>query len=130
MTPLRIRWQRLVEDGRTCTRCGSTEVEVRRATETLRAVLAPLGIEPVLEVADLDGATFAAAPLESNRIWVADRPVEDWLDGSTGSSRCCSVCGDADCRTLQLAGTTYETVPASVVVRAGLLAAAELVAEG
>jgi hypothetical protein len=126
MPSLPIRWQRLVKDGRTCIRCGNTEVEVRRATETLRAVLAPLGIEPQLEVADVDEATFAAGPLESNRIWIADRPMEDWLSGSIGSSRCCSVCGDSDCRTLEIQGTTFETIPERLIVKAGLLAAAEL----
>lgn len=124
---LPIRWQRLVRDGRTCTRCGDTEVEVRRATETLRAVLAPLGIEPQLEVADVEEAAFAVSPLESNRIWIADRPMEDWLNGSIGSSRCCSVCGDSDCRTLEIRGTVFETIPESLIVKAGLLAAAELV---
>ena len=126
MPLLPMRWQRLVRDGRTCTRCGNTEVEVRRAAETLRQVLAPLGIEPQLEVTDVEEAAFAANPLESNRIWIADRPLEDWLNGSVGSSRCCSVCGDSDCRTLQVRGTTYETIPESLIIKAGLLAAAEL----
>lgn len=127
MRSLPIRLQRLVKDGRTCTRCASTEDQVREATETLRGVLAPLGIEPQLEVADLEEAAFTASPLESNRIWVAGRPMEDWLAGSVGSSQCCSVCGDADCRTLQIQGTSYEAIPANLLVKAGLLAAAELV---
>lgn len=126
MPSLPIRWQRLVKDGVTCTRCGNTEVEVRRATETLRQVLAPLGIEPNLEVVSVDETAFAASPLESNRIWIADRPMEDWLSGSVGSSRCCSVCGDSDCRTLEIRGTTFETIPETLVVKAGLLAAAGL----
>lgn len=126
MSSLRIRWQRLVKDGRTCNRCGDTESEVRRATETLRQVLAPLGIEPQLEVADIDEAKFLAGPLESNRIWISDRPMEDWLSGSVGQSRCCSVCGDSDCRTVEIQGTVFETIPERLIVKAGLLAAAEL----
>lgn len=125
MSSLPIRWQRLVKDGATCARCGDTEVEVRRATETLRQALAPLGIEPQLEVVSVDETAFAASPLESNRIWIADRPMEDWLSGSVGSSRCCSVCGDADCRTLEIQGTTFETIPERLIVKAGLLASAE-----
>jgi hypothetical protein len=126
MPSLPIRWQRLVKDGRTCNRCGSTEVEVRRAADTLRHVLAPLGIEPQLEVVSVGEAAFAASPLESNRIWIAGRPVEDWLSGSVSSSRCCSVCGDSECRTLEVRGTTFETIPERLIVKAGLLAAAEL----
>ena len=126
MSSLRIRWQRLVKDGRTCDRCGDTESEVRRATETLRQVLAPLGIEPQLEVADVDETAFLANPLESNRIWIADRPMEDWLSGTVGQSPCCSVCGDSDCRTVEIRGTVFETIPERLIVKAGLLAAAEL----
>lgn len=126
MSSLRIRWQRLVKDGRTCERCGDTESEVRRATETLRQVLAPLGIEPQLEVADVDETAFLANPLESNRIWIADRPMEDWLSGTVGQSPCCSVCGDSDCRTVEIRGTVFETIPERLIVKAGLLAAAEL----
>ena len=125
MWSLNIRWQRLVKDGRTCTRCGDTETEVRRATETLRQVLAPLGIEPRLEVADVDEATFDVSPLESNRIWIAGRPMEDWLRGTVGQSRCCSVCGDSDCRTVEVQGTVFESIPERLIVKAGLLAAAE-----
>ena len=126
MSSLPIRWQRLVKDGRTCTRCGDTESEVRRATETLRQVLAPLGIEPQLEVANVDETAFLASPLESNRIWIADRPMEDWLSGTVGQSPCCSVCGDSDCRTVEIRGTVFETIPERLIVKAGLLAAAEL----
>jgi len=126
MSTLLIRWQRLVKDGRTCNRCGDTESEVRRATETLRQVLAPLGIEPRLDVADIDRTSFLAGPLESNRIWIAGRPMEDWLRGSVGQSRCCSVCGDSDCRTVEIQGTVFETIPEWLIVKAGLLAAAEL----
>lgn len=126
MATLRLRWQRLVKDGRTCTRCGDTESEVRQAVDTLRQVLAPLGIEPQLEVVDIDETAFLAGPLESNRIWIADRPMEDWLRGSVGRSRCCSVCGDSDCRTVEIQGTVFETIPERLIVKAGLLAAAEL----
>ena len=127
MRELPIRWQRLVKDGRTCDRCGNTESELRRAAETLRQALAPLGIEPRLDVATVDEAAFLANPLESNRIWIADRPMEDWLDGTVGQSPCCSVCGDSDCRTVEIHGSVFETVPERLVIKAGLLAAAELV---
>jgi hypothetical protein len=126
MSSLSIRWQRLVMDGRTCDRCRDTESAVRRAAETLRQVLEPLGIEAQLDVADLDEAAFRASPLESNRIWIAGRPMEDWLEGTVGQSRCCSVCGDSDCRTVQIQGTVFETIPERLIIKAGLRAAAEL----
>lgn len=127
MKQLEIRWQRLVSaDGRTCDRCGATYEEVQRAITTLQDVLRPLDIEPVLETREIDDATFRADPSLSNRIWVQDRPMEEWLNASVGRSSCCSVCGDAECRTVELGGVTFETVPERLLVRAALIAAAHL----
>ena len=124
MSSLEIRWQRLVKNGRTCTRCGDTEDEVRSATVRLWEVLAPLGIEPHLEVGEVDESAFLERPVESNRIWIADRPMEDWLSGTVGSSPCCSVCGDADCRTVEISGTTFEAIPEWLIIKAALIAVA------
>lgn len=127
MKTLTIRWQRLVDEhGQTCDRCGATEVAVRRAAADLQQALHILGIEVRLETSTLSPASFAQAPLESNRLWIADVPLEQWLGATTGQSRCCSACGDASCRTLSISGTTYEAVPADLIVKAGLLAAAQL----
>jgi hypothetical protein len=127
MKQLSIVWQRLVSpDGRTCDRCGATYTEVQRAVSTLQRALRPVGIEPVLETREIDDATFRADPSLSNRIWVHGKPMEDWLHASVGSSACCSVCGDAECRTVEVGGTTFETIPERVLVRAALIAAAQL----
>ena len=125
-TVLPIVWQRLVNsNGKTCGRCGDTQREVEQAVETLRAVLRPLNIIPLLDVLEIDEATFEADPLESNRIWVAGRPLEDWVGGDVGGSRCDSVCGGSDCRTVQVEGVRLETIPGRLIVKAALLAASE-----
>lgn len=129
MTDLTIAWQRLVDAGQTCPRCGDTGSEVRTAAATLTAALAPLGITVRLAEATINLAQFEQAPLESNRILIAGRPLEDWLGGATSQSPCCDVCGPNDCRTITVDDTTYETVPAGLITRAGLLAAAELLAQ-
>lgn len=123
MKTLSIVWQRLVSHGQTCPRCAGTGDEVERACQQLRAQLLPLGIEPVLETQEIDEATFKADPSASNRIWIAGQPVEKWLDASVGSSQCCSVCGDSECRTMDVGGATYEVVPEELLVKAGLIAA-------
>jgi anti-sigma factor RsiW len=123
---LSIVWQRLVKEGETCARCGGTYAELQRAVRRLQEALRPLGIEPKLEAQEIDEARFTAAPSESNRIWIAGRPLEDWLGATIGSSRCCAACGDADCRTVELAGRSFETIPEDLIVRAALRAAAEL----
>lgn len=127
MKPLTIRWQRLVnEHGQTCDRCGTTEQAVRRATADLAQALQGLGIEVRLETGMINRDAFAEAPLESNRLWIADVPLEHWLDATAGESPCCSACGDASCRTLKVADATYEAVPVELIIKAGLLAAAQL----
>ncbi len=93
MRVLTIKWQRLIEGGETCPRCGDTGTEVQKAAEMLRRALAP-------------------------------RSIEEWLGGTTGQSPCCDVCGPNDCRTVTVDGQTYEAIPADLIVRAGLLAAA------
>ncbi len=122
-----LRWQRLVDQrGETCDRCGNTQKEVRLATKTLRRSLAPLGIRVLLDEDTLSPEQFAKAPAESNRIWINDRPLEDWLGAKVGMSPCsgcCLVAGkQVQCRKITVDEKTYETIPAVLIVRAGLLA--------
>lgn len=124
---LPIVWQRLVTDGETCPRCGSTGAEVERAVRTLAEALRPLGIEPILETRELGQAEFETAPSESNRIFIAGQPLESWLGATVSASQCCSVCGDNHCRTVEVGGATFETIPERLIVKAGLVAAASLV---
>jgi hypothetical protein len=127
MTTLPIVWQRLLSpEGKTCVRCDGTHQEMLRAMDTLRASLRPLGIEPVLEIKQIDDASFKANPSESNRIWVGGKSLEEWVGGSVGSSPCCSVCGDSPCRTVEVEGTTFEVVPEALVRRAASLAASQI----
>jgi hypothetical protein len=126
MTALPILWQRLVKDGETCDRCGGTYLELQKALATLEQQLRPLGIEPCVELREIDEATFKADPSASNRIWIDGAPMEQWLGAGVGSSRCCAACGEADCRTVTVGGSTFETIPAELIVRAALQAAALL----
>ena len=127
MKNLSITWQRLVDDsGSTCPRCAGTQQEMQRAADRLCAALEPLGVQPVLETREIAPATFMQRPDQSNRIWIGGRPLEDWLGAQTGSSRCCDACGDEECRTLEINGASYEVIPEALVVRAGLIAASQL----
>jgi len=125
---LQIRWQRLVDEkGQTCARCGTTEAATGAAVKKLRRSLKGLDIEVVLEKVALSPAAFAKDPLESNRIWIAEKPIEEWLQATIGKSQCCGACGDAECRTITVDGRTYDAVPAELVIKAGLLASAQLI---
>jgi len=124
---LSIRWQRLVADGhQTCPRCRDTEVELGEAVERLERSLAPSNVRVDLEKVALDKATFESDPLASNRIWIAERPLEDWLEASIGKSPCCESCEDAECRTVRVGAEVYEAISADLIVRAGLRAASSL----
>jgi hypothetical protein len=129
MKPLHIIWQRLVDSrGRTCTRCGATHEALEHAVAKLKGALAPLGLEPALEIREVSEAAFRSDPSVSNRIWIADRPLEEWLGASSGSSQCCSVCGDSECRTVELGGTVFEEIPEELILKAALVAAAQALA--
>lgn len=121
-----IHWQRLVQDGRTCPRCGDTEKVLRQTTEQLQQALRPLGVEVLFEASEITSEDFAHDPQSSNAIQINGRPLEQWLGAATGQSACCDVCGPNDCRTLVLNGTEYEGIPAELVIRAVLQAAASL----
>lgn len=132
MNVLTIRWQRLLDEkDQTCKRCGSTEQELQKAFQSLKESLAPLGIEVALEKKALDPATCAKDVTQSNRIWIGERALEDWLGGKVGKSACgfcCAELGDnVECRTVTVGGETYEAIPAQLIIKAGLLAASQLV---
>lgn len=128
MKTLPILWQRLVNEGETCQRCGSTQQNVLSAMAKLDAALRPLGIQPALETREIDDAAFRDDPSQSNRIWIGGKPLEHWLDATVGNSPCCSVCGDLPCRTVQVGDDTYEAIPEALIVSAAMMAAAKLTA--
>ena len=131
MKVLKIEWQRLVDEkGQTCQRCGSTEKEVQKAFQSLKQSFAPLGIKVILEKKALDPSICAEDVLQSNRLWIGGRTLEEWLDAQVGKSPCgfcCAELGDeVECRTVEIGEQVYETIPANLIIQAGLLAATEL----
>lgn len=125
MTTHSIHWQRLLSQGQTCPRCGSTEAELDRAVTILRQSLTPLGIDVLLEKGELSVSEFKQDTLQSNSIRINDRRLEDWLGARSGQSQCCDICGPNDCRTLEFEDEVLEVVPADLIVKASLLAVAQ-----
>jgi len=97
------------------------------AVSKLKDALRPLDIEPTFEIREIGEEAFKASPSESNRIWIAGRPMEEWLGARVGSSRCCSVCGESECRTVEVEGTTFEAIPEKLFLKAALTASAQLI---
>ena len=127
MKDLEITWQRLVDDaGKTCNRCGGTQTQLRIAVRKLKAALKPLGLTVRLHEKEMAAGTCTCDVAESNRIWIAGRPLEGWLGARVGKSHCpCRICDDAECRTLKIEGVVYEAIPSDLIIRAALLAVAD-----
>ena len=127
MKKLTIRWQRLVDEtGQTCERCSSTESSVDASFIQLKKELSEVGIEVELKKEKLAPSTFKKDPLQSNRIMINERPLEDWIGATVGKSQCCTVCGESECRTISTAQNTFETIPENIITRAVLLASADM----
>jgi hypothetical protein len=127
MKTLTIRWKRLVNQaGKTCPRCTDTGDTVETACNKLKKSLGELDIEVVLNKETLDFSIFTKDPLQSNRIWIAEKPLEEWIGANVGKSKCCDVCEEADCRTISIDQNTFEIIPEELIIKAALLAAAEL----
>lgn len=102
-------------------------MEIDKAVKILKAALAHLGIKVRVEKTELSRREFKTRPQESNRIWMAERPLEDWLNAQTGKSECCDACGSEHCRTVAVGNETFEAIPNHLIIRAGFLAAADLI---
>lgn len=128
MKILKIRWQRLInQTGNTCPRCEDTGSTVESAYIKLKKALDALGIKVEISKESLDFPIFTKDTLQSNRIWIADKPFEEWIGATVGKSQCCDVCGDSECRTVSFGENTFESIPEGLIIKAGLLAAAELI---
>lgn len=128
MKSLPIVWQRLLDsEGRTCDRCGATQQGLQQAVATLEKVLQPLHIGITLETREIDRDSFTADPSQSNRVWIAGKPLEEWLGARVASSPCCSVCGESECRTIEVGHDVFEVIPSELIIKAALMAAAQLV---
>lgn len=130
MKKLIIRWQRLVQNNSTCPRCADTELEIEKAYVRLKQALKHFDIEVLLEKYELTETEFNKNPLISNLILINGKPLEAWLGAETGRSKCCSVCGDEECRTIQFKGNIYEVIPENLIIKACLIAASEMIPIG
>ncbi|MCX7909929.1 MAG: DUF2703 domain-containing protein [Ignavibacteria bacterium] len=117
-----IEWKRLVNDGKTCFRCGNTEVELDKGIEIVRNCAKNLNIEVEVVKSEISLEEFRKNPLISNQIMINGKLLEEWLNASTGSSLCCDVCESNECRTIQIDGKIYETITRELIIKGSLIA--------
>ncbi len=120
---LKIEWQRLVYKGQTCPRCQTTEEELNKAINYLHSILLSQGIKIVLEKREVSSEEFQKNPLQSNRIIINGKLLEEYINGKEGKSPCCDICGPNDCRTIVVNNhIVYEQIPAELIINACLKA--------
>ncbi len=127
MKKLLIKWWRLIDSGQTCPRCKNTEIELDKACQKLKEAFRILGIEVIIDKQEITNDEFNKNPLISNQIFINNKPLEEWLNAKVSQSPCCDICGDQDCRTVEFLGKSYEIIPSELIIKACLLAAADMI---
>jgi hypothetical protein len=118
-----IHWQHTVcESKDPCDRCLKAPEQVILACEKLRSALAELDIQVIIiEQTEVDKGDY---------ILLNQKPLEHYLNGKTVIRACASCLNTGNTQkeynTLELKGTVYEIIPAALIIKAGLLAASEL----
>jgi len=90
MKTLRIEWQHIEKDGKTCKRCGDTGQTLVQVMNELTEELKPQGIRVRLQETKLSKDDVS----ESNRLFFNGTAFEDLLPDVTVSENPCSSCGD------------------------------------
>jgi hypothetical protein len=119
-----IRWQHTVcQNENPCERCINTPLEIQRAYKDLKASLTGLGIVVTFEEKKMKE--------HDDHIFINDHDITDLLEGETIRTACLNCLDDKGdprtCNTLKLGDNTYEVIPAELIIKAGLVAASELV---
>ena len=119
MKQLTVEWQRLVENGDTCDRCQVTGDILHDTIERLNRECQARGWEIRLTETALGPESIA----NSNRILVDGKPLETFLPGAKNATNHCRSCSEmigtqTQCRTLEWAGGSHETIPESLLRRA------------
>lgn len=117
-----VEWKRLIVDGKTCPRCSATEFELEKAKKEL----IKYGYEIIVYKKEITLEKFQKNTIESNEIIINGKKLEEWLNASVSQTPCCDVCGDKDCRTLEVDDSIFEIIPAEYIIKAVLLANGEL----
>lgn len=119
MNILEIEWRHLDKDGRTCLRCSDTLQSLQQVVTQLAAECAPHGVHIAYRETKLPPEQLS----ESNLILFNGVPLESALPGASASESECLSCGDlcgqpSLCRTVFVAGHTFEAIPAALIRQA------------
>lgn len=121
-----IKWQRLMYNGETCPRCSDTEKEIKKAIDALKKICENSNIKLKFKKEKITKKEFEKNPLESNRIFINNKPIENYINAKTGKSKCCNICGNTDCRTIIVKKNQFEVISSDIIIQAALTAISEI----
>ena len=116
MKTVEIEWKHLDKEGNTCIRCADTGKELGKFIGDLRKECRPHGIDILFKETKLTETEIQ----ESNTILINGVKIEHILPQASASTSCCSSCceftgQETYCRTINVAGFTYEVIPGRLV---------------
>jgi hypothetical protein len=123
MKSLHVEWRHLNERANTCSRCAATGESVDKVIDSLRAELAPEGVEITFTDTPLTGERIT----DSNLLLFNGTPLDVVLAGAQARQNYCGSCSaltqtETHCRTVEVDGQVYEEIP-EVLIRQAALAA-------
>jgi hypothetical protein len=117
MPVLEIEWRHFEKENNTCTRCSNTGQTLARVVAKLAEECRPQGWEIQFKETLLTENEIS----DSNMIRVNGQPIEQILKhavvGKSLCPSCCQLIGKSatNCRTIELAGRVYESIPAHLI---------------
>lgn len=119
MTELTVEWLHLEKVGKTCIRCSDTGQTLEQVLAELARECGPRGVTIHYRERKLPPSQLGL----SNLVLINGTPIEKLLPDAASSTSpcpsCCELTGvEAQCRTVEFQGQTFEALPASMIRRA------------
>lgn len=117
MRNISIEWKHFDKEGKTCTRCSATGVNLSRAIDEIRSEFDPDEVAIEFRETKLPENRME----ESNEIWIDGVLLEKLLPEAQAGMNECLSCGDlignnnCCCRTISQKENTFEEIPVALI---------------
>lgn len=119
MKILHIEWKHFEKQGKTCSRCNETGINLQQSIRELKKSLLEKGIKIQLKETKLTEDQMD----KSNSIFFDGVPIEDVLNEVTVLRNTCNSCGDLTgnpcvCRAVQTNNDVHDDIPKEMIKQA------------
>lgn len=118
MRIIRIEWKHYDKEGETCTRCNTTGDNIKAALEAISEDRSRKKIKIDYKETILEADKMP----ESNTVIINGQKIEDILNAKASENYChscsCLAGSDTNCRTIELSGQSYESIPKEMILEA------------